>query len=156
MYEFWYDYIKPKHGENAELCYMHTSGFIVHVKTECIYRDIAEDIQTRIDTSNFELRRSLFKGKNKKAIGLMKDKLGGKIMKKYFGLRAKTYSYLKDYNDEVKTSKGTDNLSKKLEFKFQDCNDCLEVAQIESEINHLEKNEFDVVSLEEIQKEFLK
>ena len=156
MYEFWYDYIKPKHGKNAELCYMHTSSFIVDVKTEYIYSDIAEDLQTRIDTSNFELSRSLFKGKNKKAIALMKDKLGGKIMKKFFGLRAKTYSYLKDNNDEVKTSKGKENVSKKLKFKFQDCNDCLEAAQIESEINQLEKNEFNVVSLEEIQKEFLK
>ena len=49
---------------------------------------------SRFDTSNYELAIPLPKGKNKKAIGLMKDELDGKIMIKFFGLRAKTYSYL--------------------------------------------------------------
>ena len=54
MYEFWYDYIKPKHGEKAKLCYMDTGGFIIHVKTNDIYKDIAEDVETRFDTWNYE------------------------------------------------------------------------------------------------------
>ena len=49
MYEFWYDYVKPKYGENAKLCYMDTDSFIVHVKTEDIYKDISEDVETRFD-----------------------------------------------------------------------------------------------------------
>ena len=102
MYEFWYDYVKPKYGENAKLCYMDTDSFIVHVKAEHIHKDIAEDIETWFDTSNLELDRPLPKGKNKKVIGLMKDELGGQIMKEFVGLRAKTYSYLKDNNDEDK------------------------------------------------------
>ena len=52
MYEFWYDYIKPKYGEKAKLCYMGTDSFIIHVKTDDIYKDIAEDVETRFDTSN--------------------------------------------------------------------------------------------------------
>ena len=36
MYEFWYDYIKPKYGEQAKLCYMDTDSFIVYVKAEDI------------------------------------------------------------------------------------------------------------------------
>ena len=71
---------------------MDTNSFIVHVKTEDIYKDIAEDVETRFYTSNYELDRPLPKGKNKKVIGLMKDALGGKIMKEFVGLRAKTYS----------------------------------------------------------------
>ena len=55
MYEYWYDYVKPKYGENAKLCYMDTDSFIVHVKTDDIYKDIAEDVETRSDTSNFEI-----------------------------------------------------------------------------------------------------
>ena len=65
MYEFWYDYVKPKYGENAKLCYMDTDSFIVHVKTDDIYKDIAEDVETRFDTSNFEIARPLPQGKNK-------------------------------------------------------------------------------------------
>ena len=68
---------------------METESFIVYIKTYDIYRDIAEDVQTRFDTSNYELRRPLPKEKNKKLIGLMKDELGGKIMIEFFRLRAK-------------------------------------------------------------------
>ena len=73
MYEFWYDYVKPKYGENAKLCYMDTDSFIVHVKADDIYKDITEDVETRFDTSNSEADRPLPKGKNKKVIGLMKN-----------------------------------------------------------------------------------
>ena len=34
MYEFWYDYIKPKYGDRAKLCYMDTDGFVIHIITE--------------------------------------------------------------------------------------------------------------------------
>ena len=54
MYEFWYDYVKPKYGEKAKLCYMDTDRFIVHLKTDDIYKDITKDVETRFDTSNFE------------------------------------------------------------------------------------------------------
>ena len=63
--------------------------FHVYIKTDDIYKDIAENIETRFDTSNYELDRPLPKGKMKKVIGLMKDELCGKIMKNFFGLRAK-------------------------------------------------------------------
>ena len=59
MYEFWYDYVKPKYGENAKLCYMDTGSFIVHVETKDTYKDIAENVETRFGTSNFELNRLL-------------------------------------------------------------------------------------------------
>ena len=71
---------------------MDTDSVIVYIKTDDIYKDIAEDVETRFDTSNYELDRSLSKGKNKKVIGLIKDELGGKIMPEFVGLRAKTYS----------------------------------------------------------------
>ena len=67
-----------------------------------IYKDIAEDVEKRFDTSNYEIDRPFPKGKNEKVIGLMKDELGGQIMKEFFGLSAKTYSYLKENYDENK------------------------------------------------------
>ena len=79
--------------------------FVVHVRTDYSYKGIAEDIETGFDTSNFELDRPLPKGKNQKVIELMKDELGREIMKELVGLRAKTYSYLKDNTDEGKKAK---------------------------------------------------
>ena len=64
----------------------------LYIKIDDTYKDIAKDVETRFDTSNYELDRSLPNRKNKKVIGLMKDELGGKIMTTFFGLRAKTYS----------------------------------------------------------------
>ena len=69
MYEFWYGCVKPKYGENAKLCYMDTDSFIVHVKTDDIYKDIAEAVEARFDTSSFQIDRPLPKGTNKKLIG---------------------------------------------------------------------------------------
>ena len=45
MYEFWYDYIKPKYKYNAKLCYMDTDSFIIHIKTGDNYEDIANDVE---------------------------------------------------------------------------------------------------------------
>ena len=50
MYVFWYDYVKPKYSKNAKVCYMDTDSFIVNLKTDYIYKDIAEDIETIFDT----------------------------------------------------------------------------------------------------------
>ena len=80
MYEFPYDYLKPKYGDNVILCYMDADSFIMHIKTEDFYKDIADDVEKRLDTSNYEANRPLPAGKSKKMIGLMKDELGGKIM----------------------------------------------------------------------------
>ena len=77
MYEFWYGYLKPKYGEKAKLCYINTDSFITHVKTECIYKDIAEDVETRFGTSNYEIDRPVPMGKNKNVVGSMKDELRG-------------------------------------------------------------------------------
>ena len=82
MYEFWYDYMKPKYGNNVKLCHMDTDN-----------KDIANDVEKRLDTSNYEVDRPLPTGKNKKVIGLMKDELGGKIITEFVALRPKTYSY---------------------------------------------------------------
>ena len=59
MYEFWYDFVKPKYGEKAKLYYMDTESFILYIKTDDIYKDIAEDAETRLNVSNYELDRSL-------------------------------------------------------------------------------------------------
>ena len=66
MYEFWYDYVETTYEENKKLCYMDTGIFIVYNKIENIYSDIAKDVETRFDISNYELDRSLPTGKIRK------------------------------------------------------------------------------------------
>ena len=67
IYEFWYDYIKPKYSKKAKLCYMDTDSFIIHIKTKNFYKHIEDDVENRFDTSNCEVDRPLRKGKNKKS-----------------------------------------------------------------------------------------
>ena len=59
MYELWYDYIKPKYQDKAKLCYMDTDSFIIHIKTEVFYKDIANDVEKWFDTSYYSECNSL-------------------------------------------------------------------------------------------------
>ena len=86
---------------------MDTDSFIMHIKTEDFYEDIANDIEKIFDASNYEVDRQLPTGKNKKVMGLMKDKLGGKVKTEFVALRPKTYSYLMDDTHVTKKAKGT-------------------------------------------------
>ena len=102
MYEFHYDYMIPKyarsaseaHGDKLKLCYMDTDSLIYSIETK-VYKDIANDVESRFDTSGYpnDGLRPLPIGKNKKVIGLMKDELGGEIIKEFISLRPKMYSY---------------------------------------------------------------
>ena len=78
-----------------------------------------------LDTSNYDENGPLPIGKNKIAIGLFKDKLGGKIMIEFFGLRAQTYKYLINDNSEHKKSKGTKKCVIKRSLMFKNYKDCL-------------------------------
>ena len=97
---------------------MVTDSFNVYLKTDDIYKNIAEDVKTRFDTSNHELEwnfidKVLLKGKNKKLIGLMRDQLRGKIITKFAWLRAKQMTVVK-----IKKGKGTKKCVIKRKLKF--------------------------------------
>ena len=88
MYEFWYDYIKPKYRDRAKLCYRETDSLVIHIKTEDFYKDIANYVERWFDISNYDENdeRRLPIGKNRKVIGLFKDELGGKVVKEFCAL----------------------------------------------------------------------
>ena len=67
MYEFLYDYIKPKYGDEAKLCYMDTDSFVTYIITEDFYEDIANGVERWFDTSNYDKndKRPLPIGKKK-------------------------------------------------------------------------------------------
>ena len=127
IYEFWYGYLKPKYGDKMKLYYMDTDSLIPIIKTEDFYEDIANDVEKRFDTSNYEVDRPLPMGKNKKVIDLMKDELGGKIMTEFVALRPKTYAYAIDVDKdkEVRKAKGTKRCLIKEKLKFEEYKYCL-------------------------------
>ena len=123
MYEFHYDYMKRKYDDKLKLCYMGTDS-LIYIKTEDFYKDIADDVETRFDTSGYVPDRPLPVGKNKKVIGLMKDELGGEIMKEVVSLRPKKYSY-RVGNSEPKKCKGIKKCVVKKMISFDDYKRCL-------------------------------
>ena len=123
MYEFHCDYMLPKYGENIKLCYMDTDSFVYDIETEDFYQDIAEDVETRFDTSGY-CNRPLPTGKNKKVIGLMKDELGGEVMKEFISLCPKMYSY-RVGSLEPKKCKGIKKCVVKKTITFEDYKKCL-------------------------------
>ena len=64
MYEFWYDYIKSKYQDNPKICYMDTDSFIPQIKTEYVYKGIANDVEKRFNTSNYAIK-SAYREKQK-------------------------------------------------------------------------------------------
>ena len=119
MYEFWYDYLKPKYGDKVKLCYM--DSFIVHIETEDFYKDIAMDVDKWFDTSAYDKddNRPLPIRKNKKVIGKFKDELKGKIMTENCNARAKTYTFRYDNDKKNKKAKGTKKCVIKKDLTFE-------------------------------------
>ena len=117
--------MEPKYNDNIKLCYMHTDSFVMNIKTEDLYKDISNDVEKRFDTSDYEVNRPLLARKNKKVIGLMKDKLGGKIVTEFVTLRPKTYSYLINNCKEDKKAKGTKKCVIKRMIKLDGYKNCL-------------------------------
>ena len=155
MYEFWYDYKKPKYGDNIKLCYMDTDSFIMHIKTEDFYKDIADDVEERFDTSNYddECDRPLPKRKNKNVIVKFKDELGGEeVMTEFVALRPKTYSYLMDDDGSDKKAKGTKKCFIKRRVNFNDYKDCLLSNEIALKSQQRLKSEKHDVYIEDINK----
>ena len=114
MYEFWYDYIKPKY-QDRKIMLHGCWRLCIHIKTEDFYKGIIDDIEKWFDTSNYSKddNRLFPIGWNEKQKQAFKDELGGKIMKEFVGLRAKTWAYLLDDDSEHKKAKGTKKKKKK-------------------------------------------
>ena len=127
MYEFWYDYDKWKNKDKAKIRYLNTDSFVNNNFTEDFFEDINNDIERWFDTSNYDKndKRQLPMGMNKNAIGLFKDELGGKIMKEFCALRAKTYTYLMDDDNEKKKAKGIKKCVIKRRLMFGNYKDLL-------------------------------
>lgn len=127
MYDFFYNYLKPKYEENIELLYTDTDSFILNVFTDCFYTDIANDINDRYDTSDYaEDNVYGIPRINKKKPGFFKDELNGRIMSRFAAARAKMYSYELD-ESEFETVKKAKGVKKYVlnSVSFSDYADCV-------------------------------
>ena len=143
MHEVLHDYVKVKYDRKTKLCSKYTDSFIVNIKIDDIDEDISEDVETRFDTSDYEIDRSL-QFQLTKVIELMKDYLAGKIMIEIIGLRSYrlldqlTYSYLIYEGSKNKIAKSTKCIIKR-KRKFDNNKNFLEPIQLENKINNEEK-----------------
>ena len=127
MYEFHYDYIKPKYGNNASLLFTDTDSLCYDIKTQNFYKDISNDVTKRFNTSNYNENHpsGIPTGMNKKVIGMMKDEAGGKQIIEFVGLRSKLYAYKMDNGKEAKKCKGVKKVVVKNEITLEDYKKCL-------------------------------
>ena len=116
--------MKPKYCDKVKLRCMDTDTFTIYIKTEDFYKDIADDVKKRFDTSNYEVNRPLPIRKKQKVIGFMNDELGGKILTEFVALRPIIYLYLTDDCKEHKKAKGTKKCVIKQRLKFNDYKYC--------------------------------
>ena len=125
---------------------MDTDSFIIHIKTEYFYKDIADDVKKCFDTSNYseDDKRPIPRG--------MKDELGGKIWKELVAFRPKTHSYLTDDDKNIKKAKGTKKCVIKRIFQFNDYENCLFKNEIILKSQQRFKSEAHYVYTEEIDK----
>ena len=118
MHEFWYDYVQPKYGEKAKLCYIDTDSFTVNINkkiyiyTQILQKKLKQDLILQI----MKQKDHYLRGKN--VTGLMKNELGEKIMTEFAALRPKTYSYLTDDNNKTKKEKSPQKCATQLQNKI--------------------------------------
>ena len=131
MFDFHYQYIKPKYGKQAKLLFTDTDSFLYEIQTEDFYKDISGDVKNRFDTSDYPEGHpsGIPTGVNKKVLGMFKDEAAGKIIKEFVGLRAKLYSYKMEEGKENKRCKGIKKAVVEKSIRHEDYKTCLETGK---------------------------
>ena len=122
MYNFYYNNLKKTYCDKIKLLYTDTDSVIIHVQTEDIYQDIAQNLDN-YDTSNYQPNHPLFSNTNKKIIGKFKDELGGQLLTEFIGIRPKMYSYVGE--ESGKRAKGVKKSVLKKTITHNDYRSCL-------------------------------
>ena len=101
MYEFHYDYIKNKYGNNSGLLFTDADSLMYEIKTEDVFEGFSND-KEMFDFSNYSAKSKYYDNSNKLLVGKMKDETAGVVIEKFVRLKPKMYSYLVDDNSEYK------------------------------------------------------
>ena len=131
MYDFHYNYIKPKYGAKAKLLFTDTDSLMYEIETEDFYKDISKDVKDRFDTSDYPENHpsGIPTGINKKVLGMFKDEAAGKRIKEFVGLRAKLYSFIMEDGKENKRCKGVKKQVVESSITHEDYKTCLKTGK---------------------------
>ena len=131
MYDFHYNYIKPKYGAKAKLLFTDTDSLMYEIETEDFYKDISKDVKDRFDTSDYPENHpsGIPTGINKKVLGMFKDEAAGKRIKEFVGLRAKLYSFIMEDGKENKRCKGVKKQVVENSITHEDYKTCLRTGK---------------------------
>ena len=131
MYDFHYNYIKPKYGAKAKLLFTDTDSLMYEIQTEDFYKDISKDVKDRFDTSDYPENHpsGIPTGINKKVLGMFKDEAAGKRIKEFVGLRAKLYSFIMEDGKENKRCKGVKKQVVESSITHEDYKTCLRTGK---------------------------
>jgi hypothetical protein len=125
MYDFWYNKIKLRYGEKAQLCYTDTDSLLFEVETPDAYADMKEDSDL-YDFSDYPKEHTCYSDTNKKVPGLFKDECNGRPMAEFVGLRPKMYSILLADGDNIKKAKGVQRVVVKKDLRHESYKTCLD------------------------------
>ena len=131
MYDFHYNYIKPKYGNKAKLLFTDTDSLMYEIETEDFYKDISKDVKNRFDTIDYPENHpsGIPTGINKKVLGMFKDEAAGKIIMEFVGLRSKLYSFKMDEGGESKKCKGVKKQVVATSITHEDYKTCLRTGK---------------------------
>ena len=131
MFDFHYNYIKPKYGNKAKLLFTDTDSLMYEIETEDFFKDISGDVKNRFDTSDYPENHpsGIPTGINKKVLDMFKDEAAGKIIKEFVGLRAKLYSFKMNEGGESKKCKGVKKQVVENSISHEDYKTCLRAGK---------------------------
>ena len=154
MFDFHYNYIKPKYGKQAKLLFTDTDSFLYEIQTEDFYKDISGDVKDRFDTSDYPEGHpsGIPTGINKKVLGMFKDEAAGKNIKEFVGLRAKLYSYKMEEGKENKKCKGIKKAVVEKSITHEDYKTCLETGKEQLRRQNIIRSYEHVLYTEEVNK----
>ena len=127
MYEFHYNYIKPKYGNKAKLLFTDTDSLMYEIQTDDFFKDISGDVKDRFDTSDYPENHpsGIPTGINKKVLAMFKDEAAGKNIIEFVGVRSKLYSFKMEDGEENKKCKGVKKQVVKDSITHEDYKTCL-------------------------------
>lgn len=139
MYDFHYNVMKPKYGDNIQLLMTDTDSFVYKIKTDDFYQDMFNN-DDYYDMSEYPKESDFYNDRNKKVLGKFKDETPSGVITNFIGIRSKVYT-IKTDKKVIKKAKGVSKVVVDKNIGFDDYKDCvLEDKNVYRPINSIRTN----------------